>query len=78
MSDYLDIKCMILIVAVFITAYSGIILNRVNKIGDYMITLQEQIDELKEMIAENLQVDKNSIPDETVIELLKREQIDLE
>ena len=38
-------------------------------IGANMITLQEQIDELKEMIADNLQVDK--IPDEVVIELEK-------
>ena len=103
MSDYLDIKCMILITAISITAYSGIILNRVNKIGVYsfkqevemvriqeqiaenlkkqeanMVTLQEEIQMLKQMIAENTQVDKNSIPDSTIIELLKREQLDSE
>ena len=85
MSDYLDIKCMILITAISITAYSGIILNRVNKIGVYsfkqeveMVRIQEEIQMLKQMIAENTQVDTNSITDETVIELLEREQIDSE
>jgi len=103
MSDCLTIKCMILLTAISITAYSGIILNRVNKIGVYsfkqevemvriqeqiaenlkkqeanMVTLQEEIQMLKQMIAENTQVDTNSITDETVIELLEREQIDSE
>ena len=85
MSDCLTIKCMILITAISITAYSGIILNRVNKIGVYsfkqeveMVRIQEEIQMLKQMIAENTQVDKNSIPDSTIIELLKREQIDSE
>jgi len=85
MSDCLTVKCMLLITAISITAYSGIILNRVNKIGDYsfkqeveMVRLSEQIQMLKQMIAENTQVDTNSITDETVIELLEREQIDSE